>query len=143
MPASTSPSPLDRTRHRLFRSESARQLPRFLLVGLSNTVVSFVVYRLLLAVGTWYLVAALLAFAAGAANGYVLNRRWTFRAGDSTRARVLYVVVQGAGALTASLLVALFVHAGMGKLVAYLPAIPPVTLGMFAANRLWTFAERG
>jgi putative flippase GtrA len=35
------------------------------------------------------------------------------------------------------------VHAaGSSKIVAYLAAIPPVTLGMFVANRVWTFADR-
>ena len=105
-------------------------------------MLSFVVYRLLLALGAWYVIAAPLAFAAGALNGYVFNRRWTFRARDSTRARILYVVVQAIGALSTSLLVLLFVHAaGTGRVWAYLAAIPPVTLCMFAANRLWTFAQ--
>jgi putative flippase GtrA len=112
-------------------------------VGVGNTVLSFIVYRLLLALGAWYVIAAPLAFAAGALNGYIFNRRWTFAARDSTRARVLYVCVQVTGAVSTSLLVFLFVHeAGAGRVVAYLVAIPPVTLCMFAANRLWTFAER-
>ena len=56
---------------------------------------------------------------------------------------MLYVCVQVTGAVSTSLLVFLFVHeAGAGRVVAYLVAIPPVTLCMFAANRLWTFAER-
>jgi putative flippase GtrA len=127
----------------LRRDDPARQLVRFLLVGVGNTVLSFVVYRLLLALGTWYAIAAPLAFAVGAVNGYVFNRRWTFVARDSTRARVLYVVVQGTGALSTSMLVLLFVRAaGTGRVWAYLAAIPPVTLCMFAANRLWTFADR-
>jgi putative flippase GtrA len=126
------------------RHDPARQLVRFLVVGVGNTVVSFVVYRLLLAAGVWYVVAAPLGFAAGAVNGYVLNRRWTFAARDSTRARVLYVAVQAAGAVSTSLLVVLFVRvAGTGHVWAYAAAILPVTLCMFAANRLWTFAERG
>jgi hypothetical protein len=65
------------------------QFARFLVVGVGNTVVSFVAYRLLLAVGTPYAVAAPLAFAVGTLNGYVFNRRWTFAARDTTRARVL------------------------------------------------------
>jgi putative flippase GtrA len=126
------------------RSDTARQLPRFLIVGVGNTVLSFVVYRLLLVPGTPYVLAAPLAFAAGALNGYVFNRRWTFAASDTTRARVLYLVVQVAGAASTSLLVLFFVRvAGTGRVWAYLAAIPPVTLGMFFANRLWTFAERG
>jgi putative flippase GtrA len=126
----------------LRRPETARQLARFLVVGVGNTLVSFVVYRLLLALGIWYVVAAPLAFAVGAVNGYIFNRRWTFAARDSTRARLLYVCVAVLGAATTSLLVPLFVEAGTGKVIAYLAAIPPVTLCMFAANRLWTFAER-
>ena len=105
-------------------------------------MLSFVVYRLLLAVGTWYVVAAPLAFAVGALNGYIFNRRWTFAARDSTRARVVYVGVALTGAVATSLLVPLFVAIGVSKVVAYLAAIPPVTVCMFVANRVWTFADR-
>ena len=127
----------------LRRSEHARQFARFLLVGVGNTVLSFVVYRVLLALGIWYAAAAPLAFGAGAVNGYIFNRRWTFAARDSTQARLLYVGVALTGALSTSLLVPLFVAAGLGKVLAYLAAIPPVTVCMFVANRLWTFADRG
>jgi putative flippase GtrA len=123
--------------------ESRGQFARFLVVGVSNTVISFIAYRLLLAFSTPYLVAAPLGFAVGAVNGYVLNRRWTFAAQDSTRARALYVIVQAIGAVSTSLLVLFFVRvADVGKVWAYLAAIPPVTVCMFLANRLWTFAER-
>jgi putative flippase GtrA len=118
------------------------QLARFLVVGVGNTILSFAAYRLLLAVEVWYVLAAALAFAVGAANGYIFNRRWTFAARDTARARVLYVAVQTTGAVSTSLLVLLFVEGlGIGRVWAYLAAIPPVTLCMFAANRLWTFAE--
>jgi putative flippase GtrA len=127
----------------LRRDHPAPQLARFLVVGVANTVLSLVAYRVLLALGVWYVIAAPLAFAVGAVNGFVLNRRWTFAARDSTRARVLYVGVAAAGAVASTLLVLLFVRAaGTGRVWAYVAAIPPVTLGMFAANRLWTFSER-
>jgi len=120
-----------------------RQFARFLIVGVGNTAVSFAAYRLLLLVHTPYLLAAPLAFAAGAVNGYIFNRRWTFGARDTTRARVLYVLVQVAGAGATSALVLFFVHvADVDKVWAYLAAAAPVTVGMFLANRLWTFADR-
>jgi putative flippase GtrA len=120
-----------------------RQLRRFLSVGVANTVLSFAAYRLLLGVGTPYVHAAALAFAVGTVNGYVFNRRWTFGARASTRARLLYVAVQMLGAAATSLLVLLAVRvAGSGKLPAYLEAIPPVTICTFLANRRWTFADR-
>jgi putative flippase GtrA len=115
---------------------------RYVLVGAVNTALSFGVYRGLLEIGTPYVVAAPLAFAVGSLNGYVFNRRWTFAASDSTRARIVYVTVQAAGAGSTSLLVWLFVSAGTGRVWAYLAAIPPVTVSTFAANRLWTFAAR-
>ena len=118
------------------------QFARFLLVGLGNTAVSFIAYRLLLDASTPYVIAAALGFAVGAVNGYVWNRRWTFAARDSTRARVLYVAVQVVGAGSTSLLVFLFHAVGLGKVGAYLAAIAPVTLGMFVANRVWTFSDK-
>ena len=90
-----------------------------------------------------YAVAALLAFAVGALNGYIFNRRWTFAARDTTRARVLYVGLQVFGAVTTSLLVVVLVRwLSVPHGIAYLAAVPPVTVTLFIANRLWTFRER-
>jgi putative flippase GtrA len=120
-----------------------RQFARFLVVGVGNTAISFIAYRLLLALEVPYVIAAALAFSVGAVNGYVFNRRWTFAARDSARARVVYIAVQATGAASTSLLVLLFVGGlGVGKSAAYLAAIPIVTVSTFMANRLWTFADR-
>jgi putative flippase GtrA len=125
------------------RSHPARQFVRFLIVGVGNTLLSFAAYRLLLVVSTPYAVAAPLAFGIGAVNGYIFNRRWTFVARDSTRARVVYVAVQAAGAAATTLLVLLYVRVeGVDRVLAYLAAIAPVTVSTFAANRIWTFADR-
>jgi putative flippase GtrA len=106
-------------------------------------VLSFIAYRLLLVLGTPYVIAAALGFGVGAVNGYVFNRRWTFAARDSRRARVVYVAVQVAGAASTSLLVLLLVGGvGVDKVAAYIAAIPPVTVSTFVANRWWTFADR-
>ena len=81
------------------RAHPVRQFVRFLVVGAGNTLLSFVAYRLLLEIGTPYAVAAPVAFGVGALNGYIFNRRWTFAAQDSARARVLYVSIAAAGAI--------------------------------------------
>jgi putative flippase GtrA len=116
---------------------------RFLLVGVANTALSFIAYRLLLALDVPYVLAAALGFSVGALNGYIFNRRWTFAARDTARARVIYVAVQVAGAASTSLLVLLFVEGlGVGEVAAYLAVIPIVTVSTFMANRIWTFADR-
>jgi putative flippase GtrA len=120
-----------------------RQFIRFGIVGVANTLISFVSYRLLLAVGVAYLAAAPLAWGAGAVNGYIFNRRWTFEARDSNRARILYVLVAAAGAGAVSLLVLLFARgAGLPKFEAFVAAVPLVTVSTFVANRVWTFSDR-
>jgi putative flippase GtrA len=120
-----------------------RQLLRFALVGVSNTLLSYVVYLGLLRVETPYVLASAVAFAAGAANGYALNRRWTFAASDSARARLFYVLVQGFALCITSALVWSIVAAGAAQTAAYAIALPPVTVASFLTNRAWTFRRPG
>jgi putative flippase GtrA len=105
-----------------------RQFGMFALVGVSNTVISFVAYAILIRIGVLYGAAGALAFALGAGNGYILNRRWTFAAQDSMRARLRYLVVQTAGLAATVALLWLFVsYADIGRLAAYpitIPAVP-------------------
>jgi putative flippase GtrA len=120
-----------------------RPFGRFIVVGLSNTAISFVVYTGLLSIGVVYWIAGGLGFAAGAINGYLLNRRWTFASPDSWRARIRYVVVQLGGLLgTAALLWLLISSAHIGHLGAYGVVIPVVTVTTFLVNHSWTFGAR-
>jgi putative flippase GtrA len=120
------------------------QFGKFVAVGTSNTAVSLLTYAGLLRIGVVYPVAGGIAFLAGAVNGYVLNRRWTFAAPDTWRARRRYVLVQIAGlGATTALLWTLVSPAGLGRITAYALIIPTVTLATFTANRGWTFRSRG
>ncbi len=118
------------------------QFVKFGIVGVSNTLIAFAVYALLLKVfGVWYVAASGIGFAVGAVNGFLLNRRWTFsgHVGDALTP-VRWAVVQTCGLGLNLGLVYLFVHdAGMDKLIAQIPTTAIVTVLTFAANRAWTF----
>jgi putative flippase GtrA len=117
------------------------QFGRFLTVGLTNTALSLLAYAVLVQVVPYWLAGAL-AFAAGAVNGFVLNRRWTFAAPDSGGARLRYLTVQLAGLGATTGLLRLYVSgAGVGRMSAYALTIPAVTVATFAANRGWTFGN--
>jgi putative flippase GtrA len=118
------------------------QFVKFGIVGVSNTLLFFAVYTLLLkGFGVWYLAASGIGFTAGAVNGFLLNRRWTFagHVGDALTP-VRWTVVQGCGLLLNLALVAACVEViGLDKLIGQAIAIAIVVVVTFLANRAWTF----
>ena len=118
------------------------QFMKFGIVGVSNTLLTFAVYGLLLkVVGVWYLAASAIGFIVGATNGFLLNRKWTFRGhvGDALTP-VRWAIVQGCGLGVNEGLLYLFVHdARLDKLLAQAFATAVVTVTTFFANRAWTF----
>jgi putative flippase GtrA len=128
--------------NRRINAPVAAQFVKFGIVGVSNTLLSLGVYAVLLkGFGVWYLAASATAFAAGTVNGFVWNRKWTFRehVGDALTP-VRWFVVQGCGLVATLGLVFLFVNdAGLDKLLGQVCATAIVTVCTFAANRAWTF----
>jgi putative flippase GtrA len=116
------------------------QLARFATVGATNTLVTLAVYALLGVLGLAAPAAGALAFAAGGANGYFLNRAWTFSSplrGPGVAGR--YVAVQGLGAGLDALGLA---AVGLPRLEAEVVVLPVVTLFTFVLSRQWVFARR-
>jgi putative flippase GtrA len=111
-------------------------------VGISNTLLTFAVYTVLLKVfGVWYLAASAIGFVAGATNGFLLNRRWTFRGhvGDALTP-VRWAIVQGCGlGINEGLLFVLVHHAKLDELASQALATVVVTTLTFFSNRAWTF----
>lgn len=118
------------------------QFVKFGIVGISNTALTFIVYTVLLkGFGVWYLAASAIGFAAGATNGFLINRRWTFRdhVGDAyTPLRWAIVQTCGLG-INLGLLFLFVTEAHLDKLLAQAFATVFVTVSTFVANRAWTF----
>jgi|ERR1700722_7144242 len=131
---------------RILRMPLILQFVKFGVVGVSNTLISFAVYTLLLkAFGVWYVAASGIGFAVGAINGFLWNRAWTFRGhvGDALTP-VRWFAVQSCGLLVNLGLVYLFVDGfGLGKLTGQAATIVIVTVLTFFANRAWTFKGAG
>jgi putative flippase GtrA len=121
------------------------QFIKFGIVGISNTLLFFAVYTLLLEVfGVWYIAASAIGFVVGAVNGFLLNRAWTFsgHVGDALTP-VRWAIVQGCGlALNEGLLYLCVDGLGLHKLIGQAIAIAIVVVVTFLANRAWTFRAR-
>jgi putative flippase GtrA len=118
------------------------QFVKFGIVGVSNTLLSFLIYTLLLKVfGVWYIAASAIGFTVGAVNGFLLNRKWTFagHVGDSLTP-VRWGIVQTCGlGLNLGLLYIAVDAVGLDELVGQAFATAVVTVITFFVNRSWTF----
>jgi putative flippase GtrA len=115
---------------------------RFVVVGAVNTLLSWSVYAALEHVGVPYLLASGLAFAVGALNSYVLNRRWTFRSrGRPAPEAVRFFVIQCVGlGIDVGLLYTLTEDAGIHHLIAQGLVFPVASAVTFGLSRQWAFA---
>lgn len=120
---------------------------RFLLVGLSGTLLNLVVLAALVKLGLVPAIAALLAIEVSIINNFIWNDRWTFkRKGQVSKglARKRFMRFQLVTALTAGLTFGLFIFfnhfLNWHYLLAQLTAIGIATILNFGVNSKLTWA---
>lgn len=126
----------------LRRSANWLQLLRFSIVGASGYVVNLAVFWVALhPLGTDHRVAATAAFLVAVTNNFILNRHWTFRAGDGRAVfqAPRFLTVSVTAFLLALVVLEALVAAGLPGLAAQAIAIVCATPVNFLGNRLWSF----
>lgn len=128
-----------------------RQLIKFGIVGLSSTAVNFTVLNLMLALHQNRYAAVTVAFLVSVVNGYIWNKRWTFKAAPAKAAHTQFtqfLLVNGVSWGLDLLFVRLIsvplehdLHVSMVKAtnIAQLVATGVLVFWNFFANRFWTF----
>lgn len=113
---------------------------RFGVVGASNTLIGYTVFRLGLRVLPAFLAQGLSYFV-GMLWSYYWNRRWTFRSqGDVAAEAVRFFSLQiGFMLLSASLLGFLVDRLGLNASLSWLGTAVLVTVLNFVASRFWAF----
>ncbi len=136
----------------LHQRRGVRQLVKFALVGATSTAINFAVLNLMLIVlhqGKYASVVA--AFLVSVVNGYIWNKRWTFREAQAKAVHtqfVQFLLVNLVG-LGLNLLIIRLISGPLetdfrlsmviATNVAELFATAVVVMWNFTANRLWTF----
>jgi putative flippase GtrA len=121
-----------------------RQFLKYGVVGASNTILTFVIYSALVLLHVDYLAALVFGYFVGSLNSYILNRRWTFRAGHlaHTVAGTRFAVVQGCAIVANLALLYLFVHdLHLPRIASQAILTIPVLAVTFFINRAWSFAH--
>jgi putative flippase GtrA len=126
------------------RPASWWQLFKFGLVGASGYVVNLAVFAVLSeALDVHHIPAAVGAFCVAVTNNFLLNRHWTFAAGDGHAGfQAMRFFAVSIAALTINLIAleALVSQASLGDLPAQAIAVAIAMPFNFLGNKLWTFA---
>jgi len=138
----------------MFKTVRKRLIAQFIafnIVGLLNTAVDFLLFTILIWLGTYYLLAQVIAYGAGMINSFVLNSRYTF--GNDGRIatkrqqlgmRVRFIAWNGILlGITLLLLAALTEWWGMSEVIAKLIVTAVTVLLNFYGSKKWVFASGG
>jgi len=135
---------------RLIHSPLLRQFVKFCLVGATSTAIDVGTFAFLRSVGFPRLLAQTSSFSLAVTNGFLWNRRWTFRIRDPARLHRQYVsffAVNVVGFLlnttilylVATLLESHGVPVRRAEIFGKLTAVPIVAFWNFTASRFWAF----
>jgi putative flippase GtrA len=120
------------------------QLIRFAAVGGSGYVVNLIVFALLVeGLGLYHLLAAVGAFCVAVSNNFLLNRYWTFGAGEGVtafQAPRFFAISIGALLINLVALQLLVTVADMSELPAQALAVAIAMPFNFIGNKVWTFS---
>ena len=124
------------------------QFVKFGLVGVSNTLISYVVYMLLVALGVNYLLSSVIGFTVSVANSFHWNNKYVFVEGENENRSKLKAFVKtflayaGTGLILSNILLFLWVdtlgiHKALGPLINLFITVPL----NFIINKLWAFKK--
>ena len=126
------------------RPASWLQLVRFGLVGGSGYLINLAVFAVLSgSLGLHHVAAAIGAFCVALTNNFLLNRHWTFAAGEGHagfQAMRFFAVSIAALLINLVALEALVYYGSLGDLGAQAIAVAIAMPFNFLGNKLWTFA---
>lgn len=128
------------------KKETLYQFIKFGLVGLSNTVLSYVVYCVLVKLNTHYQIANIVGFIVGVLNSYYWNNRYVFKTNEGEKRNHIktlfktFVAYGITGLLLQGFLLWLFVERfEIDSLIAQLLGLCITVPLNFVLNKFWSF----
>lgn len=132
------------------REETLRQFIKFGVVGVSNTLISYVTYVICLAAGMYYLVGSILGFIISVLNSFYWNSRYVFVQKEKDFSSIVRAFVKMALSysftgliLNNILLVVLVEWIHIPEIVAPLVVLLVTIPLNFILNKLWAFRKKG
>jgi putative flippase GtrA len=122
------------------------QFFKFGIVGLSNTVISYVIYSLLVYFGLHYIFASIIAFVISVLNSFFWNNKYVFKKEHNQERNILHSLLKTylsyafTGLLLQNLLLFVFIDImHISKYVAPLLGLIVTVPLNFVLNKIWAF----
>ncbi|SDJ84825.1 GtrA family protein [Natronincola ferrireducens] len=113
---------------------------KFCMVGGTNTLVSLVIYWILLKADVYYLAASTLAYGAGIVNGYLLSTAFVFKRSREARSFMKFFLVYFSSMIINLIIMYVAVdHLLINKVLAQFIAIGFNMIYNYSLNKIWTF----
>jgi len=127
---------------------SVIQFIKFGIVGLSNTIISYLIYALLVYLGFHYLIASILAFFLSVLNSFFWNSRYVFKKDNGAKRSVLQALIKTfisyafTGLLLQNIFLFIFIDIlHISKYIAPLISLVVTVPLNFIMNKYWAFRQ--
>lgn len=129
--------------------ERIKQFIKFGIVGISNTLISYLVYVVLVGVHINYLLASIMGFVVSVINSYYWNNKYVFKKQEDEQ-RIwwktlikTFVSYAGTGLVLSNLLLVIWIEfIKVPEIVAPLINLLITVPLNFTINKLWAFKEK-
>jgi putative flippase GtrA len=122
------------------------QFFKFGIVGFFNTVISYIIYSVLIYIGLHYLIASIIAFIISVLNSFFWNNKYVFKKNDDQKRNVFHSLIKTyiSYAFTGLILqnLFLFIFIGILHTSKYLAPLFGLVITIplnFILNKLWAF----
>ena len=134
---------------RTFMKKTMIQFIKFGIVGVSNTIISYLVYYLFVRMGFHYIIASIFGFIIGVLNAFFWNNKYVFKSETGKERNIvfsllkMYISYGFSGLFLQNLLLFILIELlFVSKYIAPLFCLFITVPLNFLLNRHWTFKEK-
>ena len=117
---------------------------KFGMVGVLNTLVNWIIFFILNALGMYYILANIIAYILGTVNSYLWNTLWVFKYKDkaSTETTIKFIILNLIGlGLNTGILYVLVDLCNLNKFIGLVITTAIVMIINYIVNKLWVFSK--
>ena len=127
-----------------FINDGVIRFIKFGMVGVINTLVNWIIFFILNALGMYYILANIIAYILGTVNSYLWNTLWVFKYKDkaSTETTIKFIILNLIGlGLNTGILYVLVDLCNLNKFIGLVTTTAIVMIINYIVNKLWVYRK--